>query len=132
VNSFNALDRQLSEFLDALEGLRHQLYPEEGAVVSTSAVSTLSQQQTCQRLFQEIVTHLADADLTPTADACIRPAQTEAHRLLRLMGVDVMRLKAAKRPEVAKKLRSQLLNQTERLQGFGQAMLEALRAENAL
>ena len=79
-------------------------------------------------MFQNVVASLAAADLTPAMEQRVRPAQTEAHRLLRLMGVDAMRLSAAKQPETMERLRSQLLSQTERLQGFIEVIAQAVEA----
>lgn len=128
-----SLVQRLVSFDALLEGIRSQLsqpvLSEQAQSQPDTTATFLGVRQQllqCQPLFQEIVAQLANADLTSVVEQRIRPAQTEAHRLLRLMGVDAMRLAAAKKPETKDKLRSQLLTQTERLQGFLQVIADAM------
>ncbi|MFK8182676.1 MAG: hypothetical protein AB8B99_04825 [Phormidesmis sp.] len=102
------------------------IHSELSTLHSTAAPQLQQQLLQCQSLFQKIVAQLAASDLTPEIEQRVRPAQTEAHRLLRLMGVDGLRLAAAKRPETLAKLRAQLLTQTESLQGFVQVIFDVL------
>lgn len=77
-----------------------------------------------QRQFQEILAVIAAIDLPPAVEQRLRPLQTEAHRRLRLLGIESMRLKTAKQQMTLDKVRSQLQAHIEQLQGFAQAIAD--------
>jgi hypothetical protein len=80
-----------------------------------------------QRQFQGLIAMLSDDNgLTVQVEQRIRPYQTEAHRLLRLLGVDSLRWQAAKQPATVESLRSRLAQQLSQLQAFVQAIANEL------
>ncbi|MEM6449337.1 MAG: hypothetical protein AAF703_03385 [Cyanobacteria bacterium P01_D01_bin.105] len=122
-----------------LEALQNQLSDLEGSGLDETAIdrATATAQSAarpdirdrllqCQPMFQQVMSCLAEVRLTPAVEQRLRPAQTEAHRLIRLMGVDAMRFQTAKQPESFEKVRAQLLSKTERLQGFVQVLAKAI------
>lgn len=91
----------------------------DGAWVSQQ-VAELSAQ------FQKILSTIASTNLTPQTEQQIRPYQTEAHRRLRLLSIEAMRLRTAKQPQTIEKGRSQLSAHLTQIQQFVQAMIAAL------
>lgn len=75
-----------------------------------------------QNQFQSILTATA-ADAGPSAKH-LRPYQTEAHRRLRLLGIEAMRLRTARQPATLERQRSQLQTHLTELQKFAQAMAD--------
>ena len=122
-SSHNQLLNLLSALSERTAAIHRQLSESETAlpVIQENLLQ-------CRSIFQEIVTCLDEISLSPAIERTLRPAQTEAYRLLRLMGVDVMRLLAAKQLETRMILRSQLLAQIERFQGFVQVIADALQS----
>lgn len=72
--------------------------------------------------FQKIMTALSDTQLNAKAEQQIGTYQTEAHRRLRLIGIEAMRLKTARQPTSISRGRSQLHTHLNQLQQFVQAM----------
>lgn len=75
-----------------------------------------------QNQFQSILTATA-ADAAPSVKR-LRPYQTEAHRRLRLLGIEAMRLRTARQPATLERQRSQLQTHLTELQKFAQAMAD--------
>lgn len=111
-------------FLEDLSGLQKEvvLSAKQGHIKDASAVQKQAIQ--LQQHFQTIVAAIAITPLDLHKEQRLRPYQTEAHRLLRLMGVEAMRLKTAKQPETLAKGRSQLTTQLTQLQSFAQAIAD--------
>lgn len=86
---------------------------------------TIQQQQVqLQGQFQSMLATAANADIAPMVEQQLRPHQTEAHRRLRLLGIEAMRLRTAKQPATLERQRSQLQTHLSELQKFVQAMAE--------
>lgn len=86
---------------------------------------TIQQQQAqLQGQFQSMLATAANADIAPTIEQQLRPHQTEAHRRLRLLGIEAMRLRTAKQPATLERQRSQLQIHLSELQKFVQAMAD--------
>ncbi len=77
-----------------------------------------------QQHFQQIVNLLAEAVLDPRREQRLRPYQTEAHRLLRLIGVTALKLRTARQPETWQQQRSHLTAQLSQLHPFAQAIAD--------
>ena len=110
------------EFLENLSRLQKEVAAsaEAGSFGDANAVKTQTIQ--LQQHFQKIIAAIA---ITPTDSAKeqrLRPYQTEAHRLLRLIGLEAMKLKTAKQAATIAKGRSQLTTQLNQLQPFAQAI----------
>ena len=116
------LQQSLSNLLTQIDTVQNLLSDSTEVALPRLQVQ-LSQ---CQSSFQKIVSYLSQLDLSPATEQRTRPAQTEAYRLLRLINVDAMRLATAKQPKTAEDLRSRLLNQSEKLQGFIRVIAEAI------
>jgi hypothetical protein len=95
-------------------------------IPAANAVAIQQQVVQLQQHFQQLVTMLAAADLSGDQLQRLRPYQTEAHRLLRLMGVVALKLRAAKRIETWDQQRSHLASQLNQLQSFAQAIADEL------
>ncbi|MBD2090900.1 heterocyst frequency control protein PatD [Microcoleus sp. FACHB-1515] len=78
-----------------------------------------------QQDFQQIVQQFDAIDLPHPIPAC----QTEISKQLRLLGMDVMYLQAARLSTTADNRRSQLLDRVEMLKGFCETVLSAISAE---
>ncbi len=87
--------------------------------------STIQQQQAqLQKQFQSILATIVNTDIPPLVERQLRPYQTEAHRRLRLLGIEAMRLRTAKQPATLERQRSQLQTHLSELQKFVQAMAD--------
>ena len=113
VNSLCNLAQQLLSQVGSLQQAMNQ----DAAEISPPA-SVQAQIVRLQRDFQRIVSDLDDADIDPAIEQRLRPCQTEAHRWLRLLGVNAMRLRTAKQPERIDQERSQLAHQLTQLHPF--------------
>lgn len=115
-------------FLEGLSGLQKEVVSsaEAGSSVSDgfNAGAVQTQVIQLQQHFQKIIAAIAITPIDPEREQRLRPYQTEAHRLLRLMGIEAMKLKTAKQPETIAKGRSQLTTQLNQLQPFAQAIAE--------
>lgn len=88
--------------------------------VNAKAVSqSLSQ---LQNQFQAIISAVDSSDIDPKAEQSLMSYQTEAHRRLRLMTVEAMRLRTARQPQTVERVRSQLKDHLSQVQQFVQAM----------
>lgn len=75
-----------------------------------------------QQDFQQIVQQFESIDLPHPIPAC----QTEISKQLKLLGMDVMYLQAARLSTTADNRRGQLLDRVETLKGFCEAVLSAI------
>ena len=82
------------------------------------------QQLQLQGQFQTMLATVAIADIDPAVERLLQPHQTEAHRRLRLLGIEAMRLRTAKQPATLERQRSQLQTHLSELQKFVQAMAD--------
>ena len=82
------------------------------------------QQLQLQGQFQKMLATVAIADIDPAVEQQLRPHQTEAHRRLRLLGIEAMRLRTAKQPATLERQRSQLQTHLSELQKFVLAMAD--------
>lgn len=78
-----------------------------------------------QQDFQQILQQFESIDLPHPIPAC----QTEISKQLRLLGMDVMYLQAARLSTTADNRRSQLLDRVEVLKGFCHTILSAIPAD---
>lgn len=85
-----------------------------------------SQLAQLQSRFQSIVTAIAEADIELAVEQRLRPFQTEAHRRLRLLSLELMKLPMAKQPETLARSQSNIQDHLTQLQRFLQAMADEL------
>lgn len=115
-------------FLEGLSGLQKEVVSSAEAGSSFNAGFNAGAVQTqmiqLQQHFQKIIAAIAITPIDSEREQRLRPYQTEAHRLLRLVSLEAMKLKTAKRPETIAKGRSQLITQLNQLQPFAQAIAE--------
>ena len=114
-NQIQSLQQNLSE----LHALLSKNTDPDAAAVQRQAVQL-------QQQFQQILAAIAETDLTPAVEQRLRPHQTEAHRRLRLLGIEAMRLQAAKQAATVERQRSQIQAHTQALQQFIQAMADEI------
>ena len=79
-----------------------------------------------QQQFSQVIAAIAATSLSEAQNAQLRPCQTEAHRRLRLLGVEVMKIRTAKQPETLAATRSQVIGHLEEIQAFVQKMAQVL------
>lgn len=115
------LGDQLNEWVRSLRQLQQ-------LVVDDAENTTMILQQTdaMQPQFQAIIEAIEAADLSSAVEQTLRPYQTEAHRRLRLIKVEGMRLRTARAPETIAQVRSQLRAHIEQLQQFAITMANAV------
>ena len=77
--------------------------------------------------FLGILEALESADTAPQAEQQIRAYKTEAHRRLRLMKTEAMRLRTARSTATIEKSRVQLADHLSALQQFAAAIANAVR-----
>ena len=115
-------------FLEELSELQKEVISSAEAESSFNASAAQTQMIQLQQHFQKIIAAIAITSTYPRSDPereqRLRPYQTEAHRLLRLMGIEAMKLKTAKQPKTIAKGRSQLTAQLNQLQPFAQAIAD--------
>ena len=87
------------------------------------ALRLLSGCQTVQQFFQQQVVSL-DGDLDPDSEARVRSYQTEMSKQLRLLGMDVIFLQAARQPETASCRQQQMSDRLKTLIGYCDALLQ--------
>lgn len=100
--------------------------PAPQPIPAANAVAIQQQVVQLQQHFQQIVAMLTEADFNGDQEQRLRPYQTEAHRLLRLMGVTALKLRAAKQIETWDQQRSHLAVQLNQLQPFAQAIADEI------
>ncbi len=93
-----------------------------------SAIAVQKQVLQLQQHFQQIIKLLTEAvleeDIQGDQEQRLRPYQTEAHRLLRLMAVAALKLRTAKQPETFEQQRSLIETQLDQLRPFAQAIAD--------
>ncbi len=115
------LGDQLEEWLRSLHSLQ-QLMADE----AIDPAIILQQTSSLQPQFQSIVEAINIAELSPAVEQTLRPYQTEAHRRLRLLSVESMKLKTARAPETVSQVRSRLKTHLDQLQQFASAIANEL------
>ncbi|MEL6604500.1 MAG: heterocyst frequency control protein PatD [Cyanobacteria bacterium J06614_10] len=90
--------------------------------IASEKLSLAQQAGQLRAQFQQIITDLAEADISREIEQRIQPYQTEAHRRLRLLGVEAMRLRTARDPARLAAVRSQLQDHLKQLQQFTSAI----------
>ena len=93
----------------------------------TDSVSEQANQLQAQ--FHDIVTVATTADMSPQIEQRIRPLKTEAHRRLRLLGVEAMRFQSAKQPANIEKCRTQMQAHLFQIRQFMQAIADVIEPE---
>ncbi len=84
----------------------------------------LQLQQHFQRIIELLSESVAQSDQQGDQEQRLSSYQTEAHRLLRLMGVVALKLRTAKQPETLEQQRSLLEIQLNQLRPFAQAIAD--------
>lgn len=79
-----------------------------------------------QSRFQDILTAIAEADIELAVEQRLRPFQTEAHRRLRLLSLELMKLPMAKQPETLARSQAHIQDHLNQLQHFLQAIADEL------
>lgn len=80
--------------------------------------------QSCQQIFQCQIANLTDKDREPSEMARWQSFQTEVHRLLRLLEMDVMFLQASRRSTTAAARAISMSERIKTLIGFCDALLQ--------
>ena len=80
--------------------------------------------QTAQQFFQQQVVSLDAGDLEPDSEARVLSYQTEMSKQLRLLGLDVIFLQAARQPETALCRQQQMSDRLKTLIGYCDALLQ--------
>lgn len=76
-----------------------------------------------QQFFQQIVRSLSINDLGPADAARVQSYQTEMSKQLRLLGMDVMFLQAARQSETIQQRQAQVSDRLQTLIGYCEALL---------
>lgn len=79
--------------------------------------------QEAQQFFQQRIVSLDAPELAPSIESRIRAYNTEIDKQLRLLGVDVMFLQAARQPETASARQEQVFTRIQMLLGYCDALL---------
>ncbi|MEM9090874.1 MAG: heterocyst frequency control protein PatD [Cyanobacteria bacterium P01_F01_bin.53] len=115
---------QVSVFLRSLEDLSASFSKNTEALEAFALQQQTAQlQQTFPKLLQQLT---ETTTLEPAAHQRLRPYQTEAHRRLRLLSVEAMKLRTVKQPETLEKVRSQLQDHLTQLTKFIQAIADEI------
>ncbi len=77
-----------------------------------------------QKFFQQLIISLDAGDLEVGDESRVRSYQTEISKQLRLLGMDVMFLQAARQEETVKDRQMQLLERLKMLQGYCDRILQ--------
>jgi len=124
---------QLASFKESVDELQAAVSDiETTSTGPTSVPASLDVEQISQlskllpTQFQEIIAGLSDGQLNPTVEQQISTYQTEAHRRLRLIGIEAMRLRTARQPANISRVCAQLSEHLTQLQQFVQAMQAAV------
>ena len=120
------LCNQIQPLLQDLSELHALLGEDTVAPSPPDAAAVQRQVAQLQQRFQQTLAAIAETDLTPAVEQRLRPHQTEAHRRLRLLGIEAMRLQAAKQVTTVERQRSQIQAHTQALQQFIQAMADEI------
>jgi hypothetical protein len=115
-------------FLKEVGGLQAAIPSDTEAIpasgLTLNAVAVQQQVVQLQQHFQQIVGLISEAGLDLACEQRLRPYQTEGHRLLRLMGVAALKLRATKQPETLAQQQQLIVDQLARLQLFAQAIAD--------
>lgn len=115
---------QVSVFLRSLDDLSTALSKHTETLEAVDVQQRATQlQQSFPKLLQQLT---ETTTLEPAAHQRLRPYQTEAHRRLRLLSVEAMKLRTAKQPETLEKVRSQLQEHLTQLTKFIQAIADEI------
>ncbi|MEO1791811.1 MAG: hypothetical protein AAFR25_06270 [Cyanobacteria bacterium J06629_19] len=117
--------------VDQLERFEQSVRALQASVRQASTAQILEQSTQLSADFQQIIETTNEEHLNPVAENStaaqqIKTYQTEAHRRLRIIGIEAMKLKTARQPTTVERGRSQLASHLEQLGQFAQAMREAL------
>ncbi len=115
------LGDQLGEWLRSLQDLQVLVEDE----TSDPAVILL-QASSLQPQFRLIVEAIDTSEFSSAVEQTLRPYQTEAHRRLRLLNVESMKLKTARAPETVSQARLRLKNHVAQLQQFVSAIADEI------
>ena len=125
---------QVSIFLRSLEDLSTSVSKNTEAL---AAVAVQQRTAELQQMFPKLLQLLNEAtnlegtilettNLEPIAHQRLRTYQTEAHRRVRLLSIEAMKLRTAKQPETLEKVRSQLQEHLDQLTKFIQAIADEI------
>ena len=115
---------RVQSLLEGLKELHILLEADTVAPRPPDAVAVQRQVVQLQQRLRQILAMIAETDLTPAIEQRLRPHQTEAHRRSRLLGIEAMRLQAAKQTATIERQRSQLQAHTQALQQFIQVIAD--------
>ena len=134
--SAKQLNAQITVFLQQLQSLIADFQPQATensskskaleSVASTSTANAPVQVMQLQQQFLQVIEAIAATSLSESQSVQLRPCQTEAHRRLRLLGVDVMKLKTAKQAETRAAAHRQIVAHLEEIRAFAQKMTQIL------
>lgn len=136
-HQFNTFNQSLSALQQAIEPITKPADKPATTHLDAIAASEICEQvNNLQQQFQSILVALSSAvsesAIAPAVAQRIGPYQTEAHRRVRLISIESMRLKTARQPALIDRVRSQLLRHLSQLQQFMQAMTaEVCEAEDS-
>ncbi len=126
MGSITDLCHQFNTFLRSLSKLQQTIDLASTDLEATAINQICEQVNSLQQQFQPILAAIEGVTgggaIAPAAIQRIRGYQTEAHRRLRLISIESMRLRTARRPILIERGRSQLLLHLDQLQQFTQAM----------
>ncbi len=115
--------QDLNRFMDYRDDSEADVWNSRDIQKMSALRSQLAQ---LQSRFQSIVTAIAEADIELAVEQRLRPFQTEAHRRLRLLSLELMKLPMAKQPETLARSQSNIQDHLTQLQRFLQAMADEL------
>ena len=116
------LGDRLDEWVRSLHTLQQLIADESG-----NMTMLLQQTHAMQLRFQEIIKAVESAALPLAVEQKLRPYQTEAHRRLRLLSIEGMKLKTARSPATVAQVRSQLKDHLDQLEQFAIAMAKEVQ-----
>ncbi|MEO1636818.1 MAG: hypothetical protein AAFS04_17250 [Cyanobacteria bacterium J06631_9] len=131
--SLKSLEKAVLEQSKLAESPKGGKLSSDGTTAQTHALQggfqagSISQQANqLQAQFQEMLTAATNADMPPQIEQRIRPFKTEAHRRLRLLGVEAIRFQAAKQPANIEKCREQMQAHLLQVRQFIQAIADTI------
>jgi len=123
------LSDQLASFeqsIERLQGLIGDVAESDLSLDGAPNMAEISQQSALlPAQFQAIIAALNDAQLSPAVERQMGTYQTEAHRRLRLLGIEAMRLRTARQPASIARGQQQMSAHVSQLRQFVQAMQAA-------
>lgn len=115
----NLYYQRYQEFKQALEQLQ-----QTAAGIELDARGLRQSSLEAQQFFQQQIVSLDAGDLEPALEPRVRSYQTEMSKQLRLLGMDVMFLQAARQPETAACRQEQLSHRIQTLISYCNALLK--------